>query len=55
MDGLGKKLLKGELVIVGNKIYGMCQNCGDIVQLNRFLIGSLHVCIADTTDNEKNS
>ena len=29
---------------VGNKLYGECQKCGAMVQFNKFLFGSLHVC-----------
>ena len=30
--------------IIGNKIYDVCADCGDIVQINKFIVGSLHVC-----------
>ena len=32
--------------IVGNKIYDVCWNCGEIVQINKFLIGSMHICLS---------
>lgn len=36
--------------IVGDKIYEICNGCGDIVCLNKRLFGSLHICL---TDKEK--
>lgn len=30
-------------VIVGSGIYQRCR-CGDIVKLNKFILGSIHVC-----------
>ena len=30
--------------IVGNKIYVICNKCGKLVQYNKFVFGSLHVC-----------
>jgi len=31
-------------MIVGNKIYERCMDCGQLVQVNKWLFGSLHVC-----------
>lgn len=39
-----KGLRNGEIVVIGNKMYGMCKDCGSIVCLNKFLIGALHFC-----------
>lgn len=36
--------------IVGNKIYDVCGQCGQIVCINKTIFGSTHVCI---TDEEK--
>lgn len=30
--------------IVGDGIYQRCPGCGDIVKLNKFILGSIHVC-----------
>ena len=31
----------------GNGVYGKCTQCGDIVKLNKFLLGSFHFCTSD--------
>lgn len=28
----------------GNKIYDVCADCGKIVQINKFLLGDMHLC-----------
>jgi len=38
------KLRNGKIVTVGNKMYAICQECGAIVQINKPLLGSLHLC-----------
>jgi len=50
-----EKLRAGEIVAVGNKLYGLCEMCGNIVQINKFLFGSLHVCAkqSDPADPKK--
>lgn len=30
---------------VGNKMYSICHDCQKIVCLNKFLLGTLHVCL----------
>ena len=34
----------GELFYVGNKLYGICIDCKEIVRLNKPFLGSLHIC-----------
>jgi hypothetical protein len=29
---------------VNGKLYGVCDNCGEIVRINKPIIGSLHLC-----------
>ena len=43
-EDVSAKLNRGEIVVVGNKMYMMCQNCGKIVQINKPILGSLHSC-----------
>ena len=43
------RYIKEEGVIVGNKIYARCQECGKLVQVNKTLFGALHIC-----DSEEN-
>ena len=38
------KLVHGELVVIGKKLYGRCPRCAQIVRLNKPIIGDLHVC-----------
>lgn len=32
------------MIVAGNKIYEKCKDCGNLVQMNKWLFGSLHVC-----------
>ena len=34
------------MLIVGNKLYERCADCGEIVCLNKWLFGTLHICIS---------
>lgn len=43
-DEMKNKLLNGESIILGSKIFQVCPNCLNVVQLNKFLFGSIHVC-----------
>ena len=36
--------------IIGNKIYDICNGCGKIICLNKWLFGSIHIC---TTEEEQ--
>lgn len=38
------------MIIMGNSIYQRCNECGQLVKLNKFIVGSLHLCV---TDEEK--
>jgi hypothetical protein len=38
------RLERGEIVIVGDKMYRMCADCGKIVCINKTIFGSLHFC-----------
>ena len=33
-----------KIITVGNKLYAHCIKCDKLVQLNKFMFGSLHVC-----------
>ena len=39
-----EKLQTDGIVRVGRKLYVRCQGCKKIVQINKFIVGSLHVC-----------
>lgn len=33
--------------VVGNKLYAVCADCGGLVQVNKPLLGSLHLCVEE--------
>lgn len=33
--------------VIGNKMYAVCNDCDSIVCLNKFLFGSIHICVTD--------
>ena len=35
----------GETVILNGKMYMTCEDCGRPVQVNKFIIGSMHFCV----------
>jgi len=40
------------MIIVGNKIYERCPVCGKLVQINKFIFGSIHICLSDEEDGK---
>lgn len=38
------RLQPGEIMTVGNKVYGICAQCHSLVRVNKWLLGSLHIC-----------
>ncbi len=46
------RLLRGEIVETGGKLYGVCQQCGGIVRVNKPFLGDLHLCTPDTKGEE---
>lgn len=43
-------LRPGEVVAVGRKLYGRCAGCGEIVCVNKWILGSLHLCAPSKED-----
>lgn len=41
------------MIIAGNGIYMVCLWCGKLVKLNKFIFGSLHVCLSEEERKEK--
>lgn len=39
-----ERLKRGELVPLGTAVYGLCRDCGKVVQVNKWMFGSLHLC-----------
>ncbi|HDY86924.1 MAG TPA: hypothetical protein ENH82_02275 [bacterium] len=50
---LSEKLQKGEIIAVGNKLYARCKECEGIVQINKFIFGSLHLCTEQANRTER--
>lgn len=48
------ELRKGKILRVGNGLYGMCTDCESIIKINKFIFGSLHVCLTVEEIAEKN-
>lgn len=38
-------LKPGQVVAVGGKLYGRCADCRSIVRVDKWLFGSLHLCV----------
>jgi len=43
----------GELFRIGEKLYARCSDCGDIVCVNKPLIGSMHICSSNENFEKK--
>lgn len=41
------ELRNGKLLRIGRGLYTMCTDCGKIIKLNKFMLGSLHLCLTD--------
>lgn len=41
------------MIVVGNKLYDRCPNCGNIIQLNKPIFGSMHFCLTDEEEKAK--
>ena len=41
------------MIIVGNKIYERCADCGALVRVNKFLFGALHICLSPEEIEQK--
>ena len=39
------------MIISNGKIFDVCFSCGEIIQLNKFLFGSLHICASEEERN----
>lgn len=33
-----------EIIVIDNKLYGICNKCNRLVRINKPIIGSLHLC-----------
>ena len=41
------------MIVAGNKIYDVCQKCGELVKINKFLFGSMHLCVSDEVSMQR--
>ena len=46
------KLHDGQIVAVGKALYAICDACGSVVKINKFLFGSSHVCCERPPEQE---
>ena len=42
-----------KILIAGNKIYQRCSYCNKLVQLNKWLVGSVHICLTEKEIEKK--
>lgn len=42
-----EKLRKGKLVRIGNSVFGLCSDCLALIKVNKFIFGSLHLCLTE--------
>ncbi len=47
------KNLPSGTFVVGNKLMGRCVDCGKLVQINKTIFGSLHLCLTNEEIEEK--
>lgn len=43
-DDMKQDLLAGKPIVLGSKIYRVCDGCRKVIQVNKSLFGSLHFC-----------
>lgn len=43
-EHLGHAMTIGEVISIGRRMYATCTRCRRVVQLNKVLFGSLHIC-----------
>ncbi len=41
----GKSKLPKGMFKIGNKLMGVCSNCGNVIRIDKPIFGSLHFCI----------
>lgn len=46
-DTVHQRLLRGEIVQVGSKLYALCSDCRSVVHINKFLLGAMHLCLTE--------
>lgn len=43
-------LRPGKVVAVGHKLYSRCVGCGEVICINKWIFGSLHLCAPSEED-----
>lgn len=41
------------MIIAGSKIYEYCGVCGELVRINKFILGSIHICLSEEEIKQK--
>jgi len=39
-----RQLQRGEPLAIGDSIYAVCGDCHEVIKVNKFLFGDLHLC-----------
>ena len=43
-DSIHQRLVRGEIVSVGGKLFALCRVCHSIIRIDKPILGSLHFC-----------
>jgi hypothetical protein len=46
-------LKRGEIVPVGNALWARCPECEQPVRINKWLLGSMHLCLTENESRAK--
>ena len=47
------RLAQGLCVTLGSRIYSVCRGCMTVIQLNKPVVGSLHLCSEERAEEER--
>ncbi len=53
MNDAMERLNQGEDVLVGHRVLRKCFDCGNIVRMNKPIIGGLHFCSEEAAERER--
>ena len=52
-DDFYSRLKRGEIVPVGNALWARCPECEQPVRINKWLLGSMHLCLTENESRAK--
>lgn len=44
---INRRLIRGEIVPVGHRLYALCRDCHSLVRVNKPLLGGVHICVPE--------